>query len=79
MHRVSDAVSTMLEEFSNVHKEDTEQPHLKQLLEKVQVLESDLSKPKLGLSENDYFLLKTEVDFVIHNGAHVNHILTYRG
>ena len=77
--RVSDVVSMMLKEFSNVHKNDTEQLHLKQLLDKVQVLESDISKTKLGLSENDYILLKSEVDFVIHNGAHVNHILTYRG
>lgn len=49
------------------------------MMAKLAVLESDLSKPDLGLSENDYSIVKTEVDLVIHNGAHVNHILKYNG
>lgn len=53
--------------------------NLKYTTKKIEVLESDLSKPRLGLSEQDYCTVQTDVELVIHNGAHVNHVLKYNG
>ena len=52
---------------------------LPQALEsKVIVLEGDLSKPLLGLDETVFADLASTVDVIIHNGAHVNHLLSYQ-
>ena len=37
----------------------------------------DLSKPKLGLSSEVWYMLENTVDVIIHNGAHVHWIYTY--
>ncbi len=42
------------------------------------VLAGDLMKPRLGLSQEVYGRLCEEVDCVVHNGALVNHALSYR-
>ena len=49
------------------------------LTSKLVVLSGDLGLVKLGLTEGDYNLIAREVDIVIHNGANVNHILSYTG
>lgn len=46
---------------------------------KLVTLEGDLSQSQMGLDLNDFTRLLTEIDVVIHNGAHVNHILSYAG
>jgi len=43
---------------------------------KLQVLEGDLTRPRLGLNEN-YSSVCSHVDVVIHNGAVVNAALPY--
>lgn len=48
-------------------------------LEKLVVVVGDLSKPKLGLSMDDYDTLCQEVDTIVHNGAIVNSVLPYLG
>lgn len=48
-------------------------------VEKLVVMEGDLSKPKLSLSGEDYATLCEKVDTIIHNGAAVNHVLPYSG
>ncbi len=48
-------------------------------LEKLTVVEGDLSKPRLSLSPEDYTTLCERVDTIIHNGAAVNHVLPYLG
>ena len=48
-------------------------------VEKLVIVEGDLSKPKLSLSCKDYTTLCEEVDTIIHNGASVNHVLSYLG
>ena len=42
-------------------------------------LEGDLSKPRLGLEDQDYAMLCREVHVIIHNGAVVNGVLPYLG
>ena len=42
-------------------------------------LEGDLSKPRLGLRDQDYDMLCREVHVIIHNGAVVNAVLPYLG
>ena len=42
-------------------------------------LEGDLSKPRLGLEDQDYDMLCKEVHVIIHNGAVVNAALPYLG
>jgi len=41
------------------------------------VLQGDLMKPRLGLSEEVYGRLCEEVDCIVHNGALVNHAFSY--
>jgi fatty acid CoA ligase FadD9 len=45
--------------------------------EKVVLVVGDLSKPLLGLDMSTFDHLGATVDVVIHNGAHVNHVLPY--
>lgn len=45
---------------------------------KAVVLEGDLAKPLLGLDEVVFADLASSVDVIIHNGAHVNHLLPYQ-
>ncbi|XP_019858162.1 PREDICTED: carboxylic acid reductase-like isoform X1 [Amphimedon queenslandica] len=47
------------------------------MVSKLVVLSGDLGLVRLGLSEGDYNLIAREVDVVIHNGANVNHVLSY--
>ncbi|KAM0794352.1 hypothetical protein BDR22DRAFT_876217 [Usnea florida] len=44
---------------------------------RLKVIPGDLSKPKLGLSPEVWYLLESTVDVVIHNGARVHWIYTY--
>ena len=44
---------------------------------KLQVLEGDLTRPRLGLSGENYSSVCSHVDVVIHNGAVVNAALPY--
>ncbi len=37
----------------------------------------DLSKPHLGLSKEDLQMIKSNINSIIHNGAHVHHIFDY--
>ena len=48
-------------------------------VEKLVVVEGDLSIPRLSLSAQDYTTLCEDVDTIIHNGAAVNHVLSYSG
>ena len=47
-------------------------------LNRVRVFEADLRQPKLGLNEADYDYLDRHYGALIHNGAHVNHVLDYQ-
>ena len=44
---------------------------------KLQVLEGDLTRPRLGMSEENYSSVCSRVDVIIHNGAVVNAALPY--
>nr|WP_146469872.1 amino acid adenylation domain-containing protein [Pseudomonas carnis] len=46
-------------------------------LSRVKVLAADISKPRLGLSEQDYEWLDREYGVLIYNAANVNHVLDY--
>lgn len=48
-----------------------------QNLEKVQLWEGDLKRPRLGLSEEDAKRIFGEADRIIHNGAEVSHLQSY--
>ena len=48
-------------------------------LSKLVVMVGDLSKPRLGLSTDNYTTLCERVDTIIHNGATVNSVLPYEG
>ena len=41
------------------------------------VIPGDVGLRKMGLSEEDYVYLSTEVDFIIHTAAYVNLIYPY--
>ena len=56
-----------------------EQVEFDKLISKLIVIRGDLTLPRLGLTDEVYTLLCNEVDIVIHNGANVNHILSYTG
>ena len=45
---------------------------------KAVMLVGDLGKPLLGLDETVFADLASTVDVIIHNGAHVNHLLPYQ-
>ena len=45
---------------------------------KAVMLLGDLGKPLLGLDEAVFEDLASTVDAIIHNGAHVNHLLPYQ-
>jgi L-2-aminoadipate reductase len=45
--------------------------------QRLQVVPGDISKPKLGLTPNDWEQVSGEADIVIHNGAQVNWMLPY--
>ena len=47
--------------------------------EKCIPLQGDLRKSNLGVSVECFTELSDVVDVVIHNGAHVNHVLPYTG
>lgn len=49
------------------------------MMSKLVVISGDLGLVRLGLTEGDYNLIAREVDVVIHNGANVNHVLSYTG
>ena len=74
-----DRISSILETLSKELSGDFNQQHLPRMMEKLVVLESDLTKPRLGLSDEDYSRITNEVNLVIHNGAKVNHVLSYSG
>ena len=44
---------------------------------RIHIIQGDLSKPHLSLKQNQYNKLAEKIDFIIHNGAHVNHIQDY--
>lgn len=44
---------------------------------RVKPLCGDLSKPQLGLSDNDYQMLAQTIEVIYHNGALVNHLYDY--
>lgn len=44
---------------------------------RIRVLEADLRKPRLGLSETDYEDLDRRYGALVHNAAQVNHVLDY--
>lgn len=44
---------------------------------RIRVLEADLRKPRLGLSETDYSDLDSRYGALVHNAAQVNHVLDY--
>ncbi len=46
-------------------------------LARVKVFEADLCRPRLGLSETDYRYLDAHFGVLLHNAAHVNHVLDY--
>ena len=74
--RVLKLLGTLSKEIFD--KEESEKV-LRTILQKLVTFESDLSKPHLGLNEEDYTLVKRTTDLVIHNGANVNHVLLYNG
>jgi amino acid adenylation domain-containing protein/thioester reductase-like protein len=45
---------------------------------RVILIEGDLSKKKLGITEKTYAMLSNEIDAIYHNGAHVNHLYNYK-
>jgi thioester reductase-like protein len=46
-------------------------------LERIEIVEGDLAKPRLGLSEQDFDRLAKEIDVVYHAGATVNWLRPY--
>ena len=60
-------------------KRTNDESSFKKLMSKLVVLSGDLGLARLGLTEGDYNLIAREVDIVIHNGANVNHVLSYTG
>lgn len=43
----------------------------------IHVFCGDLSKPKLGLLDDEFNFIATEVDIICHNGAYVHHLYNY--
>ena len=75
-----DRVLKLLRTLSKeIFDKDESEKVLRMILQKLVTFESDLSKPRLGLNEEDYTLVKRTTDLVIHNGANVNHVLLYNG
>lgn len=53
--------------------------HFRELAGKgLEVIAGDLAAPRLGLDEETFSRLAAEVDQIVHPGALVNHVLTYR-
>lgn len=52
---------------------------LEECCNKVVVVKGDLSRPNLGLNEDDYMMICNSADVIIHNGAVVNAALPYEG
>ncbi|MGI0115549.1 amino acid adenylation domain-containing protein [Zooshikella sp. RANM57] len=48
-----------------------------EFVDRISVLVGDLSSPKLGLTDLQWDTLSSELDLILHNGAHVNHLLPY--
>ncbi len=46
--------------------------------DRVAVLQGNLALPRLGLGEKEWSELESSVDYVIHNGAFVNHVMEYQ-
>ena len=67
------------ERMQSVLKELSPHIHLQEWSNKVVVVNGDLSRPNLGLSEVDYQTICNSVDVIIHNGAVVNAALPYEG
>jgi fatty acid CoA ligase FadD9 len=44
---------------------------------RISVVVGDLSQPRFGLTDEVYEKLSNEITNIIHNGAHVNHAMTY--
>jgi fatty acid CoA ligase FadD9 len=66
----------MLESFQ--HSDKALKDRFIQLAEKhLLVFAADLTAPNFGLNHDIYHRLSTEVDMVLHNGALVNHVLSY--
>lgn len=42
------------------------------------VISGDISKPKFGLSNNDYIKITETIDSIFHCGTHVNHLENYK-
>ncbi|MDA4925054.1 amino acid adenylation domain-containing protein [Acinetobacter baumannii] len=42
------------------------------------VISGDISKPKFGLSNNDYIKISETIDSIFHCGTHVNHLENYK-
>ncbi len=69
----------ILEILSKELSGDLNQHSFTEMMKKLIVLESDLTKPRLGLNDEDYHHITNEVTLVIHNGSNVNHVLSYNG
>lgn len=52
--------------------------HLTLDMSRVRVFEADLRQPRLGLQADDYDYLDREYGALLHNAAHVNHVLDYQ-
>lgn len=51
--------------------------HLGKTLDRIKVINGNLSEPKLGMSKNDYKILSNEIDSIIHCGALVNFLYQF--
>ena len=45
----------------------------------IAVVLGNLSRPQLGLSNNEFEQLSQKIDIIYHNGAHLNYIYPYKG
>ncbi|MBA1204077.1 non-ribosomal peptide synthetase [Pseudomonas capeferrum] len=52
--------------------------HLALDMRRIRVFEADLRQPCLGLAPSDYDYLDREYGALLHNAAHVNHVLDYQ-
>lgn len=76
---VTDAARSKLLGLLEDMVDDAFEPYLLRAFEiKAVVLIGDLGKPLLGLDEAVFEDLASTVDAIVHNGAHVNHLLPYQ-
>ncbi|SNT60962.1 amino acid adenylation domain-containing protein/thioester reductase domain-containing protein, partial [Asanoa hainanensis] len=68
--RAADRVIANLARFGR-HRDD--------LAERVRVREGDLTRQRLGLSEDEFARLAAQLDVIVHSGAHVDILFPYEG